>query len=176
MPVCSEKLIVLAVYPELINKMVVLMMDASSDKRASESIFQCIVNLWRTFSFLSFHIDGLRAELVGSVQRFISDETSRLKTTTPNIGHTLVIATLLRGDEVAWSDFLDVYEVESSLRRVYWIQKNRVALNEQATYDNAEIGRKNSIFQVYSLPLSLPPSLSPFLPHSTSLSPSSRPC
>lgn len=89
--VIGDNACVFAVYPALINKMVVMMMDASSDKRASEHIFQCILNLWRTLYDISSWFDGLRAKIVDTVSLFVSDETTRRKQICPDIGHTLVL-------------------------------------------------------------------------------------
>ena len=43
--------------------------------------------------------------------------------------------------------FLDAYEDESTLRRVFWLQKGHVPITEQATFDDAAISRKNILFQ-----------------------------
>ena len=57
---------VLRIYPELINTLVVRMMDSSSDRKASEVIFQCILNLWRTFYYLVQVIGGLKPIVVST--------------------------------------------------------------------------------------------------------------
>lgn len=78
---------------------------------------------------------------------------------TPNIGHILVMSTILQhgereedkegGEGVAfsWSDFLDAYESESFLRRVLWWKKDNIRLTPSATYSATEISRSNVLFQ-----------------------------
>jgi len=135
------------IYPEIINNMVVKMMDASSDFRASESIFQCIVNLWRTFFYLTNAIPGLKDEIISKLRRFITVESSRLKSETPNIGHTLLTSIVLRESELNWGEFFDAFDQESSLRRVFWWQKNGIQITAETTYRESHIGRKNIVFQ-----------------------------
>jgi hypothetical protein len=62
---------VVALFPELLNTLVVEMMVATSDKRASEAIFQCITNIWRCFYYFADVMPGLRDRLVSdSLCRF----------------------------------------------------------------------------------------------------------
>lgn len=150
---------ILRIFPEIVNTMVVKMMDSSSDFRASERIFVCILSFWRCFYYLSLSIPGLRKKILSKVLPFITTENSRRKNVTPNIGHILVMSTILQhgereedkegGEGVAfsWSDFLDAYESESFLRRVLWWKKDNIRLTPSATYSATEISRSNVLFQ-----------------------------
>ena len=141
--------IVLKIYPELINSLVVSMMDATSDVSASLKMFRCILNLWRTFYFLSFDDQRVRNTALRIVRTFISREDSRRKQTTPNIGYVLAMATILHPDEdIDWSDFVSAYLDEFVLRCVFWWQKDRVEILPANTFKASEIGRKNSLFQL----------------------------
>jgi hypothetical protein len=139
---------VLTIFPEIINRMVVKMMDQSSDLRASENRFRCILNLWRTFYHIYVTMPGMRNTLTQKVKEFIANPAKRNKAVTPNIGHTLVMSTMLKQEEVSWRDFLGAYEDEGGLRRVLWWQKDGVPMTGEATYANSVISRKNTLFQV----------------------------
>ena len=143
----NEKESILFIFPEILNRMIVLMMDSTSDYRASENIFQCILNIWRTFLYVVQHMPGLKEDIIKTLDDFIHKEYCRRKSVTSNIGHTLIIATLFNSDEVNWSSFLDAYEEESILRRVLWLQKDFVKISKKDTFENAEISRKNILFQ-----------------------------
>ena len=143
----SERDAVLFIFPEILNRMIVLMMDSTSDYRASENIFQCILNVWRTFLNITEQMPGLKEVLVTKLNNFINEEDCRRKDVTSNIGHALIMATLFKSEEVNWTSFLDAYDDESILRRVLWLQKDRVEISERQTFENAEISRKNILFQ-----------------------------
>ena len=90
---------------------------------------------------------SLRDQLITDIRTFIRDDSFRRKSVTPNIGHTLVIATLFHEEEVMWSQFLESFEEESFLRRVFWWQKDRVPMNPEALFSASEISRNNILFQ-----------------------------
>jgi len=137
----------LTIFPELINRMIVAMMDQSSDYRASETLFQCILNLWRTFFHVVETMPGLRPVVVQKIDAFVHQEAARRKTITPNIGHTLVISSTLTSDKLNWSAFMTSFSDESFLRFVYWWQKKYVPITEAATFECSMIGCKNILFQ-----------------------------
>lgn len=143
----GEKESVMFIFPEILNRMIVLMMDVTSDYRASENIFQCILNIWRTALYVIEKLPGLKENIVTILNDFIDKEDCRRKSITPNIGHTLIMATFFKSEQVNWSSFLDAYDDESILRRVLWLQKDGVVICESNTFENAEISRKNILFQ-----------------------------
>jgi ubiquitin-protein ligase len=140
---------IIFVFCDLMNTMTVKMMDQRSDTKASLKIFSSIVNIWRCFYFLSFHIREVRTTILTTVQQFISDPKTRRKETTPNVGWLLSMASILhKGLELDWNAFMIAFEEETALRRVMWWQKDHVDLNDpQATYRASNISRKNSLFQ-----------------------------
>lgn len=143
----SELEAIQKIYPKVINTMVVKMMDATSDYRASENIFQCIVNLWRTFFYLVNVVPNLKDEITTKLKRFVTVESSRRKSETPDIGETLLTSIVLRGSELNWTEFFDAFDEEGSLRRIMWWQKDRVPLTDEDTYRASHIARKNIAFQ-----------------------------
>jgi len=143
----SEADCVLAVFPEIINRMVVEMMLLTGDKRASECIFQCILNLWRTFYYVAKNKPGMMTTLIQKINGFVKDPKQRLKSVTPDIGQTLVIASLLKSDHLDWKEFMKVFDEESFLRRVRWWQKDRVPTNEKSTFLASLVSCKNILFQ-----------------------------
>jgi len=61
------------IFPEIINTMVVNMMSTSSEYRASEKMFQCIINLWRCY----YHISNIFQILKNKIKQEIHDFVTR---------------------------------------------------------------------------------------------------
>ncbi len=139
---------VIKIFPDLINNLVVQMMDSHSDIRASELIFRCLLNLWRTFYHLISTNESLKNYILENVHQFIYNESKRNKEHTPNLGNILAMSTVLNETDINIGDFLNAFEFECSLRRVLWWQKDRVKLDANGTYQQCEISRNNVLFQI----------------------------
>ena len=139
---------ILYVYPELMNTMVVKIMNAQSDVRASSVVFRCLMNLLRSFYHLSLVVPGLKAALLQKVGGFVTNEQHRRKKVTANVGLILAMTLILDKAELNWSHFLAAFEEECSLRRVLWWQRGNVAISDYTTFLSSEIGRNNVLFQV----------------------------
>ncbi len=139
---------VMKIFPDLINTLVVQMMDSRSDIRASGLIFRCLLNLWRTFYHLISTNESLKNAILANIHEFIGNETKRTKEHTPNLGIILAMSTVLNETDMDISAFLNAFELECSLRRVMWWQKERVKLDPTGTFRQCEISRNNVLFQV----------------------------
>jgi hypothetical protein len=135
------------VYPDIINTMVVKIMDTRSDIRASNVVFRCLLNLIRTFGFFINSIPQIKLLIEQKLNQFIKDKSSRIKTSTPNVGNILALS-LISNLSFDWNEFIKAFEEECNLRRVLWWQKERVKLDPNGTFIQSKISRSNVLFQV----------------------------
>uniref|UniRef100_A0A0G4HZ54 UBC core domain-containing protein n=1 Tax=Chromera velia CCMP2878 TaxID=1169474 RepID=A0A0G4HZ54_9ALVE len=147
-PSTGSATLCLSIFPELINTMVVRMMGAADDVRASERIFQCVLSLWRCFFYAKATLGSMREKVTKDVRDFTQNPSVRRKTVTPNVGLMLAKALILNDQEVAWGEFLRALEEETAVRRVLWWQKDGLKVTDpRQTYTAAGISRRNLLFQ-----------------------------
>lgn len=142
---------ILQIHPSLINTLVVSIMEESADVRVCSRLFEGIINLWRSFHQLIRFNEKLQSHVIELLHRFTVDKESRLKTVTPDVGHTLVIFFACRREGTEFddpSDFLNAFEKESSLRRPLWWQKGGTMITPSATYKQSLISVRNIVFQI----------------------------
>jgi len=138
---------VIRIYSDLINTMIVKIMNSRSNIRASSVVFRCLLNLIRIFGFLIDSIPSLKQSIELKLNQFITNKSSRTKTSTPNVGNVLALS-LLSNLSFGWPDFIKEFEEECHLRRVLWWQKERVKLDPSGTFIQSKISRNNVLFQV----------------------------
>ena len=140
--------IICRVFPDLINTMVVKIMNNKSDIRASNVVFKCLLNLWRTLCYLISKNKRLKEKIKKLTNDFIADKKTRLKALTPNVGNMLAMSLSLGPQDLNWSNFLQAFEEECNLRRVMWWKKEcKSSLNEKNTFIQCKISRNNVLFQ-----------------------------
>eukprot|EP00820_Chromera_velia_P025007 Cvel_33653.t1-p1 / transcript=Cvel_33653.t1 / gene=Cvel_33653 / organism=Chromera_velia_CCMP2878 / gene_product=Ubiquitin-conjugating enzyme E2 2, putative / transcript_product=Ubiquitin-conjugating enzyme E2 2, putative / location=Cvel_scaffold5525:2605-5090(+) / protein_length=720 / sequence_SO=supercontig / SO=protein_coding / is_pseudo=false len=138
----------LRVLPEFINTLVVLMSKLTEDVRASQSLFQTILSVWRCLLYAKSFYPEVGQAIIRAVQEFSKSPDKRRKHHTPDIGIVLVKSmVLLPKDELDWPEFYKALAEESNLRRVLWWQRNKVSLTPESTYEASAIGRRNMLFQ-----------------------------
>lgn len=139
---------ILRIFPDLINTMVVKIMDSRSDLRASNVVFRCLLNLWRTLICLVDSNPPIYQAAKNRIKQFIENKAYRTKTSTPNLGNILALSLIIKPEDMDWGKFLEAFEEECGLRRVLWWQKERVKLDPKGTYAQCKISRHNVLFQV----------------------------
>jgi ubiquitin-protein ligase len=135
------------IFPDLINTMVVKIMDSRSDLRASNVVFRCLLNLWRTSICLVDSNEVISKLVKDTVNKFITNKSSRTKTNTPNVGNMLALGLIVKPEQLVWGDFLQAFEEECGLRRVLWWRKGGIKLDPVSTYAQCKISRNNVLFQ-----------------------------
>jgi hypothetical protein len=140
--------VIIRVFSDLINTMVVKIMDSRSDLRASNVVFRCLLNLWRTCICLVDSDSRLYQMIKSKIQSFITTKSSRVKTLVPNVGNLLAQSLVLKPEDLDWPRFLEAFEEECNLRRVLWWQKENVRLDPRGTFAQSKISRCNVLFQV----------------------------
>jgi ubiquitin-protein ligase len=141
---------VMRVYPDLINTLILSMMK-ENDVRACSRLFEGIINLWRSFHELTRLNPVLQKHINDLLLRFTKNKESRLKSVTPDVGHTLVtfFANVREGTEFEDpSSFLLAFDEESSLRRPLWWQKDGISITPLATYRQSLVSVKIIAFQI----------------------------
>ena len=134
-------------FPEIINSMIVNMMNRCSEYRASEKLFQCIINLWRCYYHISNLFPVLKNKIKEEIQNFYTNKMSQRKDSCPNLGWLLVNTTILLPTEYDWMEFLTALNHESFLRRVLWWQKDDITISNESTFQHDEISMKLILFQ-----------------------------
>ena len=148
--ITAEVEVIMRIYPDLINGMIVKLMDKTSDLKVSFKCFTCLLNVWRVFLYLvrDRKISDLQQSVEYQVNQFVGDVKYRDKNNTPNIGNLLVYTSVCDMDDATWGNFMEVYVDEFFLRQVFWWQKNKVTIDAKSTLQASEIGRKNVLFQI----------------------------
>ncbi|CAM9284697.1 unnamed protein product, partial [Ectocarpus fasciculatus] len=138
---------VLRLYPDLMNTLIVQMMQPQSDVRASERIFRVLIDIWRSFLWLSDEFPSVKRKAISSLSSFAKNPQSRNKKAAPNIGCLLAMRTIVADEDVSTLSFANAYVDESFLRNVMWWQKDRVAATPEAVFPATRVSRHLYLFQ-----------------------------
>ena len=138
---------VLRLYPDLMNTLIVQMMQPHSDVRASERIFRVLIDIWRSFLWLSDEFPSVKRKAVFSLSSFARNPQSRNKKVTPNIGCLLAMRTIVADEDVSTITFANAYVDESFLRNVMWWQKDGVISTPEAVFPATRVSRHLYLFQ-----------------------------
>jgi len=146
----SEEDCAIEVFPRLINQMIVEMMKPDAPKSEAIATFEALCNFWRTLRWLVDCHERLRARLQKTLSDFVSKEACRHKDTTPDLGITLVLFTVMQGHTGCPSrqEFVDAYISENSVRWVMWWQRAGVKAEANPVFDATKISREIFLFQM----------------------------
>merc|ERR1712166_238035 len=109
--VSGEDEAIIEVFPRLINQMIVEVMKPDAAKSAAIATFEAMCNFWRTLRWLVDTRPTLLKHIATMLSKFVRDEASRHKDTTPDLGVALVLFTVLQGHEdcPTRADFINAY-------------------------------------------------------------------
>lgn len=138
---------VLRIYPDLINIITVRMMQPSSDIRVSERTFGLLIDLWRTFMYLTERYPLVKTMINQKVLSFATDAKKRDKKAVPNIGWLLAMRCVTPDEIVPFSLFFKHYIEESFLRSVMRWKKKQVKAESEDVYNATEVSRHLFLFQ-----------------------------
>jgi ubiquitin-protein ligase len=141
---------IIEVFPRLINQMIVEVMRPDAEKSAAIATFEAMCNFWRTLRWLVDTRPTLLARVVAMLSKFVSNETSRHKDTTPDLGVALVLFTVLQGhkDCPTRSDFINAYADENALRCVMWWQRSGTRPEPVPVFQATQVSREICMFQM----------------------------
>jgi len=141
---------IIEVLPRLINQMIVEVMRPDAEKSAAIATFEAMCNFWRTLRWLVDTRPTLLARVVAMLSKFVSNETSRHKDTTPDLGVALVLFTVLQGhkDCPTRSDFINAYADENALRCVMWWQRSGTRPEPVPVFQATQVSREICMFQM----------------------------
>jgi hypothetical protein len=139
--------VVLRIYSDIINSMVVRIMQPESDVRASERIFRVLIDCWRTLYWFKTRFACVSQAVVARVKSFTEKPTMRNKKAEPNIGCLLALRTVVSESEVPMLDFFHAYIEESFLRGVMWWKKSGVPEEPGAVFEATKVSRRLFLFQ-----------------------------
>lgn len=115
-----EPKFILDVFPKLMVTLVVNMMDQK--EHTSLKALRALVYFYRLFVLLLDTSPELYAEIDKSIAQFVTDEGSRIKDRTPNLGDLLSKLTVSK--EHKWSTVITAYLEEQMDRQVFWMVKD----------------------------------------------------
>jgi ubiquitin-protein ligase len=141
---------IIEVFPRLINQMIVEVMRPDAAKSAAIATFEAMCNFWRTLRWLVDTRPTLLARIGAVLSKFVSNETSRHKDTTPDLGVALVLFTVLQGhkDCPTRADFINSYADENALRCVMWWQRSGTRPEPVPVFQATQVSREICMFQM----------------------------
>jgi len=141
---------IIEVFPRLINQMIVEVMKPDAAKSAAIATFEAMCNFWRTFRWLVETRPTLLKRLSTMLSKFVLDEGSRHKDTTPDLGVALVLFTALQGYEdcPTRASFISAYADENALRWVMWWQRSGTRPEPMPVFQATQVSREICMFQM----------------------------
>lgn len=145
--------VVLRVYPDLINIMIVKMMQPTSELCVSERLFRVLMDFWRTLYWFFSDFPLVKLLLQRTLMDFTHSTAQRQKSVTPNIGWLLAMSTVMPvvdEQEGGYSRraFVASYVQESMLRSVMWWKKSGCRDTGDAVFSATSVSRRLLMFQV----------------------------
>merc|ERR1712072_1142412 len=119
-------------------------------KSAAIATFEAMCNFWRTLRWLVDSRPTLLARVGAMLSKFVSEEVSRHKDNTPDLGVLLVLFTVLQGHDgcPTRSDFIQAYLDENSLRWVMWWQRSGTKPEPLPVFRATQVSREICMFQM----------------------------
>jgi len=141
---------ILEVFPRIINQMIVEMMKPDAGKSEAIATFEALCNFWRTLRWLVDTRSTLRERVVALLGKFVTDEFSRHKDKTPDLGMVLVLFTVLQGHRGCPPrlEFINAYADENSLRWVMWWQRSNTPPQSGPVFEATKVSREILMFQL----------------------------
>merc|ERR1711959_736397 len=148
--VSGEDDAVIEVFPRLINQMIVEVMKPDAAKSAAIATFEAMCNFWRTLRWLVDTRPTLLARIGSMLSKFASNEASRHKDSTPDLGIVLVLFTVFQGHAgcPTRDEFIRAYFDENSLRWVMWWQLSGTKPEPMPVFQATQVSREICMFQM----------------------------
>jgi len=141
---------IIEVFPRLINQMIVEIMKPDTAKSAAIATFEAMCNFWRTLRWLVDTRPTLLTRVGALLSKFVTDEASRHKDNTPDLGVMLVLFTVFQDHEgcPTRNDFVKAYADENSLRWVMWWQRSGTRPDPLPVFHATQVSREIFMFQM----------------------------
>merc|ERR1711959_629655 len=148
--VSGEDDAVIEVFPRLINQMIVEVMKPDAAKSAAIATFEAMCNFWRTLRWLVDTRPTLLARIGSMLSKFASNEASRHKDSTPDLGIVLVLFTVFQGHDgcPTRDEFIRAYFDENSVRWVMWWQRSGTRPVPMPVFHATQVSREICVFQL----------------------------
>jgi len=148
--ISAEDDAIVEVFPRLINQMIVEIMRPDAAKSAAIATFEAMCNFWRTFRWLVDTRPSLQNHIRSVLSKFVTDEASRHKNVTPDLGVVLVLFTAFQGhaDCPTRGAFVSAYADENSLRWVMWWQRSGTRPESMPVFQATLVSREICMFQM----------------------------
>ena len=133
-----------AVFPKLINTLLIEIMDPDMSKSGAIATFQTMCSFWRTYHWILVTDKDARKIAETKCVNFVKDEKQRLKHICQDVGALLANFSCLPKRPVG---FLDAYLDEAFVRCVMWWKKKVNPNDHKGVFEATKISRNIFAFQ-----------------------------
>ena len=137
----------LAVFPKLINTLLVEIMSPATPKSMALAYFEALLSFWRTFYFLMVRVPAMAQACCERLHAFTTDEAQRLKAVTPDVGALFALFACCPSKQPSFQDFIAAYVDEAYVRSALYWMKDHTQLTSQALFSATTVGRNIAMFQ-----------------------------
>ena len=137
----------LAVFPKLINTLLVEIMSPDTPKSMAIAYFEALLSFWRTFYFLMVRVPAMAQACCERLHAFTTDEAQRLKAVTPDVGALFALFACCPSKQPSFQDFIAAYVDEAYVRSALYWMKDHTELTSQALFSATTVGRNIAMFQ-----------------------------